>query len=66
MNEKRFSPKNYTWVCMVCGKTSPYDRYGDEKSSRGWDESCILNSILIEENKLIKIENNIVIGVKDL
>jgi len=51
---------------MVCGKTSPYDRYGDEKSSRGWDESCILNSILIEENKLIKIENNIVIGVKDL
>jgi len=31
------------WVCGACGKTSS-TRYGLD--SRGWDASCILNSVL--------------------
>lgn len=33
------------WVCAACGKTSR-DRYGEQRISRGWDESCMLNAVL--------------------
>jgi hypothetical protein len=44
----RLAPKGKIWVCMVCGKTAK-DRYGMEgPHSKDWDESCMLNSILVD------------------
>lgn len=44
------APDGQVWVCAACGKTSP-TKYGfdaDEKRvvTNGWDESCMLNSVL--------------------
>ena len=39
-----------TWVCAACGKTSK-DKYGFQKIDRGWDESCMMNSVLCAEGK---------------
>jgi len=52
---ERFAPKGMVWVCCACGKISPYDKHGDEKSDKGWDASCVLNSALVTENS-IKVE----------
>jgi hypothetical protein len=41
----RYAPAGKVWFCMMCGKTTK-DCYGEE---RGWDESCALNSILVDE-----------------
>lgn len=41
----RHAPESKIWLCMMCGKTTK-DCYGDE---RGWDESCALNCILVDE-----------------
>jgi hypothetical protein len=46
----RIAPDGQVWVCAACGKTSK-DRYGDDKSSWGWDESCMLNSVLCYADK---------------
>lgn len=44
MAEDRFAPEGAIWVCAACGKTHK-DQYGIEgDGSRGWDESCALNS----------------------
>jgi hypothetical protein len=44
----RFAPEGKIWVCMVCGKTAK-DRYGMEgPHSKDWDESCMLNSVLVD------------------
>jgi len=43
---------NTIWVCLACGKVSK-DRFGKEKISRGWDESCFLNSAKVEEDHLV-------------
>lgn len=45
----RHAPEGKLWVCMACGKTVK-DIYGEPGS--GWDESCFLNSRLIEESRL--------------
>jgi hypothetical protein len=44
------APKGYRWVCLCCGKTSPEQTGigGD----RGWDASCFLNSVLVEESMI--------------
>lgn len=34
--------ENTIWVCRACGKTTK-DRYN---GPRGWDGSCVLNSVL--------------------
>lgn len=49
-NKDRIAPEGKIWKCMACGKTSK-DLYGMEyrdQTSKGWDESCMLNSILID------------------
>ncbi len=51
------------WVCCACGKRS-HDRYGERTISRGWDESCFLNSVLAYEDSLV-IENERVTEIKD-
>jgi hypothetical protein len=48
----------YVFVCFACGKTSEW-KYGFDNAgincqkSRGWDESCMMNS---EEVSLSKLE----------
>lgn len=44
------APPGAVWVCQ-CGKRSR-DRYGMQKISKGWDESCMLNSDLYDEKSL--------------
>lgn len=39
------APDGQKWYCMMCGKTSE-TLSGD---ARGWDESCALNAILIDQ-----------------
>ena len=46
---KRFAPKGKVWVCCACGKTEK-DLYG---STRGWDESCMLNAVMVDEDRLV-------------
>jgi len=56
--KNRIAPKGKVWVCCACGKTSK-DRYGlrfPEETTRGWDESCLLNSQLFDKDKLIYSE----------
>lgn len=37
------------WMCAACCKTAT-DRYGIEgDKSPGWDESCVLNAILVDK-----------------
>lgn len=43
---ERYAPAGKVWLCMMCGKTT-HDCYGEE---RGWDESCALNCILVDES----------------
>lgn len=53
MSDERFAPEGKIWVCHACGKTSK-DQYGMEgEHSRGWDESCMLNSGLYEISQLV-------------
>lgn len=42
------APKGQVFVCGCCGKQSK-DRYGDQKISSGWDESCMMHAILCYE-----------------
>jgi hypothetical protein len=47
-SKTRFAPEGKIWVCMVCGKTAK-DKYGMEgPHSKNWDESCMLNSVLVD------------------
>jgi hypothetical protein len=43
---------NTVWVCMACGKVSK-DRYGNGGTTHGWDESCFINSVLVNEDYLV-------------
>lgn len=42
---ERYAPAGKIWLCMMCGKTAK-DCCTDE---RGWDESCAMNCILVDE-----------------
>lgn len=44
------APEGEIWVCVACGKTSKNRIDG---ISKGWDESCFLNSILVKEDMCI-------------
>jgi transposase-like protein len=46
------APEGQVWVCAACGKQSK-DKYGYQKISRGWDESCMLNSVLCYDKQRI-------------
>jgi|SaaInlV_100m_DNA_2_1039680.scaffolds.fasta_scaffold74673_2 hypothetical protein len=57
------APEGKVFVCVMCGKMSR-DKYGNEKISHGWDESCMLNCGLyneedleIKDGRVIKINN---------
>lgn len=48
-------PEDLVWVCAACGKTSR-TRFGFDKDNKrvcsgGWDESCMLNSVLCLNEK---------------
>jgi hypothetical protein len=47
----RIAPDGMIWVCTACGKTAK-DRYQSEKFY-SWDESCVMNAILVEEDKCV-------------
>lgn len=42
---ERYAPEGRIWLCMMCGKTAK-DCFTHE---RGWDESCAMNCILVDE-----------------
>ena len=44
----RRAKPGYVWMCGACGKTSR-DRYGFDRISHGWDESCMLHAVLVED-----------------
>jgi hypothetical protein len=56
------APQGKVFVCGACGKRSR-DRYGEQAISSGWDESCMLNCALYDENKLV-LKNGRVVQVK--
>lgn len=48
LRSQRIAPKGTVWMCAACGKTAE-DRYGLEGArSPGWEESCMLNAILVD------------------
>ena len=48
MSEDRMAPKGKIWFCPHC-KREAEDRYGLRgQKSHGWDESCMLNAILVD------------------
>jgi hypothetical protein len=51
------------WVCLACGKRSN-DRYGYDPISRGWDESCMLNSSRFKVDRLVLNSNGRVTEIK--
>ena len=61
MTEDRIAPSGKIWVCMACGKTCR-DLYGNDNPL--WDASCVVNSVLVEVDKLI-FENGLVIEILD-
>lgn len=42
----RAAKEGYVYQCVHCGKRSR-DKYGDQSIDRGFDESCMLNSVLV-------------------
>lgn len=64
------------FVCLACGKTSSW-KYGfaddsqpekekeERVASRGWDESCMLNSVLVREVDLTRNEHGRVIKIRE-
>jgi len=54
-NHDRYAPLGKIWVCTACGKVSPSDRYGNSGSTPGWDESCVLNSVLVSKDDVVDI-----------
>jgi hypothetical protein len=41
-----FAPEGQVYQCQACGKLSR-DLYGEQALNRGWDESCMLNAVLV-------------------
>ena len=63
MDKDLMAPAGYLWVCCACGKTSEH-KYGTRGASDyGWDESCMLNSTLFHEKRIVYSENGRVIEV---
>lgn len=60
----QLAPEGCVWVCAACGKRSR-DQYGEQPISHGWDESCVLNSVLCREDHLVLNEFHRVVEVKD-
>ena len=53
MSKDRYAGQGQVWVCMACGKMADHDRYGMEgATSPGWDESCVMNSVLCKQDSI--------------
>ena len=63
-NGNLIAAEGQVFVCLACGKRSK-DLYGFQRISRGWDESCMLNSALCDESKLTLNEYGNVIKVDE-
>ena len=62
----RLAPPGFVWVCVACGKTAR-DRYGIEgEHSPGWDESCMLNSELVEESRIVRGNGGRIVRVDEV
>lgn len=49
IDPKRIAPEGMIWVCAACGKTAR-DQYGIVgEHSYGWDEACVMHSVLCHE-----------------
>jgi hypothetical protein len=53
------APKGKVFVCAACGKRSR-DQYGEQKIDPWWDESCMLNCVLVDESDLIIRDGRVV------
>lgn len=58
------------WICAACGKTSR-TKYGfddDDRwvADRGWDESCMLNAVLVYADSIQRNERGIVTAAKEV
>jgi hypothetical protein len=64
MSDKdRIAPPGSLWVCLACGKWAE-DKYGMQGDhSRGWDESCMLNSVLAKRSELNYHDDGRVISI---
>lgn len=49
--ERQRAPDGYVWVCSACGKRAR-DAYGND-GPREWDVSCYLNSLLVEQERVV-------------
>lgn len=58
----KIADEGNVFVCLACGKMSR-DLYGNDPISRGWDESCMLNSAELTKSSLI-IDDGRVVEVK--
>lgn len=47
------APSGYVYICMGCGKLSK-DKGGWYKIDPGWDESCMLNCVLVYEESVVE------------
>lgn len=59
-DKERYAPEGKMWVCVACGKYSKYDRF-NSKECPWWDESCVLNSILVDSDKVKFNEYGVVV-----
>lgn len=48
--DKYDAPPGKKWVCQVCGKTAENRAAMKGERSRGWDASCFLNAVLMENS----------------
>lgn len=55
------APIGQVWICGACGKTSPtkygFNEHDINVAEPGWDESCMLNSVLCVESSIQRGEN---------
>lgn len=55
------APEGKVYICRACGKRSR-DEYGFQAIDYGWDESCVLNAVLMDEkdaeNARAKLRNS--------
>lgn len=58
------APKGKLFICTACGKRS-MDKYGEKEIDYGWDISCVLNSMLVDESLLIIGEDGTVTGLRE-
>jgi hypothetical protein len=45
------APEGTIYVCAACGKTS-LTQAPTSESTMGWDESCMLNCVLVKEDSI--------------